>query len=616
MAYVSKSNRRFSNAKLRLTNSALCCAVLVAIILGVISPALTAPAIAFQDETGTTDVAAADPTTSSTEVPVTEELPPEESAEPTTTSVVETTTTPSTETTTSETPGDETDVDTTIAEELPDDGSSTTVDPLTEEAPNDETPDGSVTVPGPGTYRGQDAYEPAEVLWSNVAAAEEKLAEVEAKRAETIKQIRILRVRLKELGFTKEQLGTDGAEAVEEMLTITEQITSRAVHGYMTHSQNGRSNEALFSASPGDDGGVDFGAIVAGQRQTRLNDLVLSEGNDQLIELADLKGSLDTESFEVFERLRVTAESLAIAEQAMVEYDNAASQAKIEYEAFRIGSEIFIEGAVFPIARPYSVPLIDSFGFPRMPGTADEHWHEGIDIFAPKGTPLLATERGVITRVGSGRLGGLKFWLVGESGSEWYYAHLDSFAPGLVNGMVVQAGDLVGYVGNTGNARTTPPHLHMELHPGGGRPVNPYPILKVISDVDILGIENGTFTDSPYQPYIRPDDPNADNAEEGELADEIEVSVEDQESTTTEGEPTTTFENKQTESSTTASPAESQPTATETQSSETQTSAADTTTSEQQSTTDAPACSNADTDPDGDGWGFENDTSCRVPDLP
>ncbi|MGI9599102.1 MAG: M23 family metallopeptidase, partial [Acidimicrobiales bacterium] len=133
--------------------------------------------------------------------------------------------------------------------------------------------------------------------------------------------------------------------------------------------------------------------------------------------------------------------------------------------------------------------------------------HEGIDLFAAQGTPLVATERGVITKVGVGRLGGLKFWLKGESGSEWYYAHLDSFAPGLADGIVVEAGQLVGFVGNTGNAIGTPPHLHMQLHPNGGQPVNPYPLLKIVSDIDLAAIANGTHAGYDYgsSTVLRPD---------------------------------------------------------------------------------------------------------------
>jgi murein DD-endopeptidase MepM/ murein hydrolase activator NlpD len=141
------------------------------------------------------------------------------------------------------------------------------------------------------------------------------------------------------------------------------------------------------------------------------------------------------------------------------------------------GGSMVIHGFGFPVADPHS--FTDSFGAPRMTGTPYAHWHEGTDIFAPAGTPLIAAERGVITRMGQAVLGGTVVWLKGESGTSYYYAHLSGYAPGITAGMLVEAGTIIGYVGNTGNAATTPPHLHFEIHPGGGGPINPYPLLVV-----------------------------------------------------------------------------------------------------------------------------------------
>ena len=97
-----------------------------------------------------------------------------------------------------------------------------------------------------------------------------------------------------------------------------------------------------------------------------------------------------------------------------------------------------IHGFVFPVAGP--TQFIDSFGFPRMPGTEYEHWHEGTDIMTAAGTELVACERGVVTRMGTNVLGGIALWLRGESGVSYYYAHLSGYAPGVGVGMVVEAG--------------------------------------------------------------------------------------------------------------------------------------------------------------------------------
>jgi murein DD-endopeptidase MepM/ murein hydrolase activator NlpD len=100
------------------------------------------------------------------------------------------------------------------------------------------------------------------------------------------------------------------------------------------------------------------------------------------------------------------------------------------------------------------------------------------------GTPLLAAERGVLDNIGTGTLGGIKLWVVGESGTHYYYAHLIAYAEGIHEGMVVEAGDVIGYVGNTGNAISTPPHLHFEIHPDGGEAIDPYPLLHAVDQVD------------------------------------------------------------------------------------------------------------------------------------
>jgi len=155
-------------------------------------------------------------------------------------------------------------------------------------------------------------------------------------------------------------------------------------------------------------------------------------------------------------------------------------QARNALAGLRAGGQVAINGFVFPVASPHS--FVDTFGAPRMTGTPYAHQHQGTDIFAPYGTPLFACERGIIFKMGSDRLGGTKLWVGGESGTTYYYAHLSAFADGLADGQVVEAGDLVGYVGNSGNAATTPPHLHFEIHPGAGAAINPYPTLKTVDD--------------------------------------------------------------------------------------------------------------------------------------
>ncbi|HKM36206.1 MAG TPA: M23 family metallopeptidase [Thiopseudomonas sp.] len=128
----------------------------------------------------------------------------------------------------------------------------------------------------------------------------------------------------------------------------------------------------------------------------------------------------------------------------------------------------------FPVEGAAQHDIGSRFGVARDGGARQHH---GVDIFAKKGTPVTAVVTGR-ARTGTGGIGGNHVWLsggmFGVGGTRYYYAHLDSFA--IASGDTVKQGDVLGYVGNTGNARTTPPHLHFGIYSGG--PVDPAPFLK------------------------------------------------------------------------------------------------------------------------------------------
>lgn len=101
------------------------------------------------------------------------------------------------------------------------------------------------------------------------------------------------------------------------------------------------------------------------------------------------------------------------------------------------------------------------------------HLHQGNDLFGQYGTPLVAIADGVVFKAGDdGGLGGLRVWLRDDQGVEYYYAHMARIDVAV--GQRLARGEQLGLLGNSGNARTTPPHVHFEMHPGGGAAVNPY----------------------------------------------------------------------------------------------------------------------------------------------
>jgi murein DD-endopeptidase MepM/ murein hydrolase activator NlpD len=106
----------------------------------------------------------------------------------------------------------------------------------------------------------------------------------------------------------------------------------------------------------------------------------------------------------------------------------------------------------------------------------DGRRHEGQDIFAPRGTPILSATNGFIYKIGENNLGGQTVWVIGAGGRVYYYAHLDSYAKGIAVGDRVTTRTVLGYVGTTGNAHGTPPHLHFGVYTTTGA-INPLPLL-------------------------------------------------------------------------------------------------------------------------------------------
>jgi murein DD-endopeptidase MepM/ murein hydrolase activator NlpD len=178
-------------------------------------------------------------------------------------------------------------------------------------------------------------------------------------------------------------------------------------------------------------------------------------------------------------RVIIEAEARRARELAAAQMRAAAERAKAAAAAAGVPDAA---GSVYvaPGGKRYACPVgavrsfVDTWHAPRSGGRQ----HQGTDVFAPYGSPAYAVVDGVIDKWGNGGLGGITLWVRADNGDRYYYAH-NSVNIATV-GTRVRAGDVIAKVGNTGNAATTPPHIHFEAHPGGGPAQNPYPFLAAI----------------------------------------------------------------------------------------------------------------------------------------
>jgi murein DD-endopeptidase MepM/ murein hydrolase activator NlpD len=140
------------------------------------------------------------------------------------------------------------------------------------------------------------------------------------------------------------------------------------------------------------------------------------------------------------------------------------------------GKDVRVRGRTVAMQRcPAAGPHAFSNDWGACRGYRCSRRHRGNDVFAPKGSPAVAVAPGRVERFGTGGNAGLAIYLMSDDGVEYRYFHMTRFAS--VVGAHYDAGDIIGYVGNTGNARGRAPHIHFEVHPGGGVAINPYPSL-------------------------------------------------------------------------------------------------------------------------------------------
>ncbi|MBT8241904.1 MAG: peptidoglycan DD-metalloendopeptidase family protein [Acidimicrobiia bacterium] len=332
-----------------------------------------------------------------------------------------------------------------------------------------------------GRYANQPEFKPDVLNRSEVRRVTRTLEQARVGHAVNVSRVRGFRLHEKRLAIEREALSAETIEALDKLAAIEEQLRRRALATFVKGDS--------FELAPS----LEHDDILRHQQQQFLVAEVLSIDQDLLEEYTRLRNRLEAEALELYDRQAMAWQWLREAVASAEESSELVEDLEFELATWNNLSATFIDSVVWPIDGDYEQTLINSWGYPRAPGTIDEHWHEGIDIFAPEGERLVAAEGGEVTDIGVGTLGGLKIWILGDSGTRWYYAHLMAFSPDLQVGDRVKAGDLIGFVGKTGNAISTPPHLHLQVHPGGGRPVNPYPILKAASDRYQKGIGRQEF---------------------------------------------------------------------------------------------------------------------------
>lgn len=315
--------------------------------------------------------------------------------------------------------------------------------------------------------------------------SQDQLAEFRAARAEFEQAALDYEAALNEVAQLEHKQGRIQSSVdshTEDLVVVQDQLEEQAVQMYMRGGFN--SPGIIFSASSVDQVMTtsEFlnSATLGGQES--INDLVAARGEltrfqDDLEEVHRELSAAEADALDIRNR----QESAMEAEQAAydrlsgrckdltAQYEREQAERRAREEQRRRGS-VQVGHFICPFT-PGRSSFIDSWGFPRSGGRS----HRGVDMFAARGEPMYAVQAGT-ARASSNRLGGITVHLRADTGHNYYYAHLDSTA--FSGSKRVAQGEVVGYNGDTGNARGTSPHLHFEIRPGGGAAVNPYPTVR------------------------------------------------------------------------------------------------------------------------------------------
>ena len=308
-----------------------------------------------------------------------------------------------------------------------------------------------------------------EAIQARLDAATVKVEELREEQDEVLQEIDDIEGRMAELEDSNEKL--------------EKRVIARANAMYRTGSSG--MVEVLFSADDFADLTTraelmsrvsvdDSGVFVRLYRSQKELSALSTQLSDEKARLADTEDRMEAEAQRLqgeFDAVAAEYEELQakLAAQAQAQAQAQAPSGAPSAPSAPQGPVRFTGGMTCPVAGPVS--FVDSWGAPRA-----GHTHVGVDMMAAYGTPVVAITSGTITYAAYDGSGGNMIFLSGDDGNQYWYMHNQQ---NLVTGGRVSAGQQIATVGDTGNATGTP-HVHFEYHPGGGAPVNPYPVVAPI----------------------------------------------------------------------------------------------------------------------------------------